>query len=288
MRKIKRMVLKQTRRIWMSILNFRTFYPIIAFQILYFLSNIFIYPVAKLTIGATAYEAIVMKWGTKLVPKKIIVKLPSSKNKAEIRKDDWVILVELYTDKVYPQELLKERMTVVDVGGHIGLYSLMASEKVGEWGKVIVAEPEGSNFTQLLKNIAINKISNTFPFQVALADYCGTGKLYLNSRMAKHTLLSSIENGNKTKEVRVLTLDALLRQAEVTKVDLVKIDAEGAELEILKGGEKTIRDNPGIKFIIAAYHYPDEAREVVEFLREKKIKAKIIKDYSGKSIVVTV
>ena len=284
---MKKAIIKQTRRIWMSIVNLRTFYPIIAFQILYFVSNILIYPVAKLTIGPAAYERIIAKYGKKLIPEKIIVQLPSSKNKIEIRKDDWVILGELYEDKVYPEELLQEGMMVVDVGGHVGIYSLMAFEKVGERGKVIVAEPEGSNFTQLQKNIAMNKIFNIFPFQVALSNYCGTGKLYLHSRMAKHTLLA-LEKGNTTEEVQVLTLDALLRQAKVTKVDLVKIDAEGAELEILKGGEKTIQDNPKIKFIIASYHYPEEEQKVVEFLEEKNMKTKILKDYDGKSVVVTV
>jgi histidinol phosphatase-like PHP family hydrolase len=56
---------------------------------------------------------------------------------------------------------------------------------------------------------------------------------------------------------------------------MIKIDTEGAEMKILKGAERTLKENPKLKMVIAAYHYPNEAEEVAEYLKKMNFQPKI-------------
>ena len=69
-------------------------------------------------------------------------------------------------------------------------------------------------------------------------------------------------------QVAVKTIDTLLEELAIQNVDLIKIDAEGAELAILKGAQKTLQGNPHIKLLVASEHYPDEPRDIQKFLAD--------------------
>ena len=85
-------------------------------------------------------------------------------------------------------------------------------------------------------------------------------------------------------EVPVKTLDKLVGELNLEKVDIIKIDTEGAEIPILKGAEKTLKANPNVKILVASYHYPLEKKEVCQFLNEKGLKTKVSKE----GIVITI
>ena len=213
----------------------------------------------------------------------LVVSLPSPlKSKIVIPSEfliyDGVHLYDgIYLKNEYHQELLEKGMNVIDIGAHIGAYTILAAEKIGEDGKVLSIEPEPKNYKQLLENIKLNNFQNVIPKNIALSDHEGVEKLYLNFYTTSHSLV--IKNDNTFSiEVRVKTLDKLLEEIGLDKIDFIKIDAEGVELEILKGAEKTLKRNPKVKMAIAAYHYTKEKEEVLQYLTKLNFFPRISKE----------
>ena len=165
-------------------------------------------------------------------------------------------------------------MTCIDIGAHIGTFTLLASLRVGREGRVIAVEPEAKNFNQLVKNLELNKIENVVPVNVALSDSKGKEDFFIDQGSSVHSLFPQKTSIQKIK-IETEVLDSLLGELNIKKVDMLKIDAEGAELKILRGAKKTLLKNPRMKMAIASYHYPEELSEVVEYLKELNFSPKI-------------
>jgi FkbM family methyltransferase len=139
--------------------------------------------------------------------------------------------------------LLKPGMTVVDVGGHAGLYSMTASKGVGPSGRVVAFEPSPRERARLLMHLRLNGCANVTVEPVALGE--STGEVTLYVVQTGDTGCNSLKPGNvgKTEGVRVplKRLDDVF--ANGPKVDVVKMDVEGAELSVLRGGAEMFRAN---------------------------------------------
>ena len=190
--------------------------------------------------------------------------------------------LEIHVYNGYFEEFLKEGMIVVDIGAHTGIYTTLAAQKIGQSGKVVAVEPVKENYEQLIKNIELNNFKNVILKKTALSDHSGSEKLYISPHSNNHSLMFK-ESENAYLEVPVDTLDNLLKKLNLTSVDVIKIDTEGAEVPILKGAERTLEANPKIKVIVASYHYPTEVKEVCQLLSNKDFKPKIFQ----RSIVTT-
>jgi FkbM family methyltransferase len=177
----------------------------------------------------------------------------------------------------YNYSQIRPGMIVADVGAHIGTFTLLASKKVGEWGKVIAVEAEKNNFNQLNKNLELNGIKNVMPIKIALSDFNGEKDFFITKGSGCHSFSPPVgqEIVDKIK-IKVKSLDTLMKELNIEKIDLLKIDAEGAELEILKGAQETLIKNPKMKMVIAAYHSPKEASEVISYLKELNFSPKIL------------
>ena len=136
-------------------------------------------------------------------------------------------------------EYLKPGMVVVDVGANIGIYSMLSAKCVGPRGTVHAFEPTPESFAQLRTNVELNKFSCLRLNQLALADEAGTSTLYLYEQNAMNSLSQQDWVGKALGQVVVNTntLDEYLLAENVRQVDLLKIDAEGAEMAVLKGAE---------------------------------------------------
>ena len=177
-----------------------------------------------------------------------------------------IITREIFIDKVYDHFYhLRNDDVVVDIGAHVGLFTLRAAKKVR---LVVAIEPHPLNYRLLTLNVALNKLENVIPVKLALSHYSGKAKLYVGKGSGTHTLKGKpqqLESGD-TIEVKVETLDRLVNELRLDKVSFIKIDVEGAELDVLKGSEKVLRANNELFLAIAAYHYPQEAYEVARYL----------------------
>lgn len=147
------------------------------------------------------------------------------------------------------KKILKPGMMFIDVGANIGYFTLLAAQCVGKNGKVIAFEPEEKNFKLLEGNIKKNTFHNVIVEKYAVSDTIGESSLYLDAQNpARHSLSSYA--GEKSVIVKTTTLDAYLGDR---KVDVVKIDVEGAEPAVLKGMGEVIRRNKNMSLIVEFY-----------------------------------
>jgi FkbM family methyltransferase len=138
---------------------------------------------------------------------------------------------------------VKKGMTVLDIGAHIGYYTLVAANLVGEDGRVFAFEPHPHNFAVLEKNVRINGYKNVVLVQKAVSDKSGHIKLFLSEYGTLHSLSNQV--GKKSIVVEAVTLDEFL--GKDCKVDVVKVDVEGAEMLVLLGGDRIIKANDNLK-----------------------------------------
>jgi len=177
------------------------------------------------------------------------------------------VIVSIYFEKLY--ETLdgfrpRRGWVVVDGGAHMGIYTVRAALMTGAEGKVIAVEPEPGNFAILEANVKANGLTNVVAIKAALGSEVGVGKLSVSWMSTAHSLTELEPSCSIT--VQTLTLDDLLRQIGLERVDLVKLDVEGSELQALEGAKKTMRTHRSAKFVVEPESM-DSAIKVVNFLR---------------------
>jgi FkbM family methyltransferase len=144
---------------------------------------------------------------------------------------------------------LKKGDCFIDIGAHIGYFSLVAGRLVGSEGKVYAFEPEPDNFTQLLKNIEANGYNNIVPVQKAISNILGICDLRLDKKPGFHSLYLAPEQTGTIK-VDVTTLDDFFAMEGWPPVSFIKMDAQGGEAHILDGAKNLLERNPDLKMII--------------------------------------
>lgn len=149
----------------------------------------------------------------------------------------------------YLEKILSTGKLFVDVGANFGVYTLVASKLVGATGKVLAFEPTAQTFAVLLQNIALNHSSNVRAFQLALARSKGKAWLYHGWDPVGNSLGKDPLYGDEGEEVQTQTLDEILEENCITRVDAMKIDVEGAEELVLRGAIKCLTtQNPIVIF----------------------------------------
>ncbi len=136
---------------------------------------------------------------------------------------------------------LRKGDTFVDIGCNVGFFTLQASGKVGDEGKVICFEPSPVTFKRLTDNIGINGFKNITAINKGLSDSEGTMTLNVsnNGYDAWNTFAKGPDDKLQTTvSVAVSTLDKELDGLDKSKISLVKIDVEGWEKFVFSGGEK--------------------------------------------------
>jgi len=128
----------------------------------------------------------------------------------------------------------------IDVGAHIGKYTIPLG-KILKRGLIIALEPHPLNFHFLKKNVELNWLSNAVLLNVAAFSYDCLLPLYLGESSLTHSLMRLFAESTSFIPVRAARLDTLIydvslsKNVELSRIRFVKIDVEGAELEVLKG-----------------------------------------------------
>ena len=152
---------------------------------------------------------------------------------------------EPYTTDVF-SKVLREGTTVIDIGANIGYFTLLAASRVGESGKVFAFEPEPQNYALLVKNINVNGFKNVQPFQKAVSRSTGKMALYLGTQSGTHSLFSVRETTTKSITVDLVSLDEFFKEKKCA-IDVIKVDVQGAEMDVLMGMQTLIKDNYYLK-----------------------------------------
>ncbi|MFC3459472.1 FkbM family methyltransferase [Massilia haematophila] len=149
------------------------------------------------------------------------------------------------------QQILQPGDTFVDVGANVGLHTLAAGRALQGRGRIVAFEPFAGTRRLLDKTLWINGLSQlTEVHGKAVWDREGVKTLFLGATSGHHSLFE-LGNGQQAApsvEVSTVTLEAVLGPA--CHVDLLKIDAEGAELEVLRGALSIVQANPDIALIV--------------------------------------
>ncbi len=139
---------------------------------------------------------------------------------------------------------IKTDNVVIDIGAQIGLMTKLFADLVGPTGKVYTFEPTPKTFNVLSETIRINKMeNNVIPFQEALSDKKGKAIFNISNIDidASNTLSNVIRNSTSSAiEINVTSVDEVVNENSLTKVDFIKIDAEGAEYYVLLGAKNTM------------------------------------------------
>jgi len=133
----------------------------------------------------------------------------------------------------------REGNCFLDIGANIGVITVAMSKVAGEKGEVISCEPNPKIYSLLLKVIKMNKCSNVMALEYVISDKCADIPFFISDSDTLEVSSSLIGNNREKKVMaRSITIDELFEQGHA--FDYIKIDAEGAELRILEGAEKTI------------------------------------------------
>jgi len=204
--------------------------------------------------------------------------------------DDYVSHTILETGTWEPEswaavrEHLGSGATFVDIGAHIGTYSLRAAPIVGPGGRVIAIEPNPETVRKLEGNIQASGAHTVTVEPFACSDAEAMLELFAGPRSnSGETSLSRTnatrdEHAGASYKVRARPLDAILQEAGVTRVDAVKIDVEGAELLVLKGAGQTLdRFHPVVLIEVVDQQLRSmgtSAKDVYEFFHAHRYQAR--------------
>jgi FkbM family methyltransferase len=168
------------------------------------------------------------------------------------------------------RSILRSGDVVVDVGANTGYYTLLAAPLVGSSGRVIAVEPNPSAFRLLEHNIRQNRLHGRVSAHcVAAAAEYGTLSLVVFEGRSGSATLAPVASGVESRTVRVCPLDDLVDPGLRGRIRLVKIDVEGAEVDVLRGATETLRSLPaGSQLIVEISFDADGRSEAVDVLRE--------------------
>jgi len=138
---------------------------------------------------------------------------------------------------------IKNAETVVDLGAHIGLFSLWTASR-SKKAAIFSFEPEPSNYNLLEYNIETNKLQLRIkPYRLALSGKNGELELFKSSESVGHSL--NFKRGDSIK-IQSITLEDIFHDYNISKIDILKVDIEGAEYSLLKCLDESLFSRIGI------------------------------------------
>jgi FkbM family methyltransferase len=178
-------------------------------------------------------------------------------------KDDFKIMTFHEDDIMEHNFTPMEGDIVVDIGAHIGPYTLIAAKRVGPKGRIVSIEADHDNFNILNLNISLNKLTNVIALNYAVYSKEETINLYLPSKkeQSSYTKYNTVMADRAIGEtnfikVKANTLDWILHENGIKyeEVNWIKIDVEGAEFEVLKGARDVLSKSRKISLLIEIHN----------------------------------
>lgn len=153
---------------------------------------------------------------------------------------------------------------VLDCGAYRGETALWFARRVGKGGRVVAFEPAAHNAEGLRRNLAANRSVEMGPVTVVeCAVSSSAGMLHFNT----HAENSSCMDAASTESVPAVTIDDVVEEQHLGRVDFIKMDIEGGEVDALRGAEGTLkRFTP--RLAISAYHRPHDLPDIVALIRQ--------------------
>ena len=172
-------------------------------------------------------------------------------NKIYLDKSDSLFLSSSMHEKTIVNLVkneIKEGDVVLDIGAHIGYYTVLFAKLVGPKGKVISFEASPTNFEILKKNVSVNGYQNVILNNKAVSDKNGKLTLYITGETSTQNFLFKPEKTKETIEIDTITLDEYFRDFK-EKINFMKIDIAGAEPRAFKEMNSILSNNDSLKIV---------------------------------------
>jgi len=167
----------------------------------------------------------------------------------------------------------KDTEIIIDVGANVGKYALLACKKVGNEGLVFALDPDTDCVRIIEKNKTLNKFENLVNIEAAMGDKDGHVEFYQSFDGARHSTTWIPPHEARTIKVKQITLDSLMNEYKLKKIDWLKIDAEGAEYDILVGGKEALNHT---KNILLEVHTKELEHKCIDILQHHGFQTKEI------------
>jgi FkbM family methyltransferase len=170
-------------------------------------------------------------------------------------------------------EFARPGAIVVDVGANVGAHTLPLARAVGERGRVVAVEPTDASFARLCRNRGLNPdvAARIVPVQCALGAPGGAlqpsyySAWPLDRDGPHHPVHLGVPRSSEN--ARFSTLDDLAGSLELARVDVIKIDVDGGELDVLEGARRVVaRDRPIVVFELCPYLLTEPGRTATELI----------------------
>ena len=187
------------------------------------------------------------------------------KIKIRVNSTDLMALTNVWMINEYEIEKFKinKNDIIIDVGAHIGLFSLLASKSCFA-GKIFSYEPINENFEMLMQNIKSNKLKNIVPFNLAVSKNTSNVKLFLDKDESAHSIF---QKNTSYVTVESISLQKIFDDNDINFCKILKLDCEGAEYEIIDSLPDKYFEK--IQNMIIEYHLADSKPELGKDLISK-------------------
>jgi len=154
-------------------------------------------------------------------------------------------IIYVFRDQCEPEievlaKFLGPGKTMIDVGASYGIFTLASAHLVGSQGTVLAFEPAQATFRVLERNLAINHSPKVNAMRMALSDKPGKMRLYHDADPSRNSLAQAGASQDY-EEVEVRTLDSVVQDLGLSRIDFIKIDAEGADELVCRGASEILK-----------------------------------------------
>ena len=165
-----------------------------------------------------------------------------------LEQEDW------FEDEIkFVRRMLAPGQQVIDIGANYGVYTLSMAQAVGPTGRVWAYEPASATAAMLADSLLLNGLDRVLLERSALSSACGSAQLSLSENAELNALLHETRPGAASETVPLVTLDERMNVHRWPAIDFLKIDAEGEETNILRGGARFFAEHsPLVQFEIKA------------------------------------
>ena len=181
-------------------------------------------------------------------------------------------------------------MLVLDVGAHVGYFTLLASRLVGPTGKVCAFEPECHTFDLLRRNVALNNLTNVVLVEKAVTSQAARRQLFLCPQGSDRNSLFDGAGHRQSQNITTLALDEFWVSLSCPTIDLVKVDVEGAEASVVQGMTSLLAKDAVCRMIVelnplALDKAGADPQQLLQVIRDARFKIYEIDDHGPLRVV---
>lgn len=162
---------------------------------------------------------------------------------------------EFNADLMKVNELkFSENPIIIDIGANVGIVSFYFAKKYPK-AKIFAYEPHPLNYENLVKGIKANKIDNIYPFNLAVFSKSGLDvKIHLHENNTSASSVFRYLPEDPYVNIKTISLEDIIEQNNISYVDFLKIDCEGAEFDILENTEMFYQEEIPVKNMFIEFH----------------------------------